>query len=144
MARYKVMVGDNFHVDDETERADYGTFSTAAEALQACRDVVDNSLLWEYVEGATAKQLYDRYADFGDDPFVMALDGAPKVEFAARSYARQRAMELSAPGETGAQLRQTLQERKDLRLRERTTQRLSAGQNREKSLGMSPGTRSRP
>jgi len=130
---YKVMVDDNFHVGDENERAEYGTFASAAEALDACRAVVDDSLLWEFVEGATAKQLYDRYADFGDNPFIVALRGAPRVEFAAGPYARQRARELSAPGEDGARLRQTLQERKDRRLNALQAQRLSAGENREQS-----------
>jgi electron-transferring-flavoprotein dehydrogenase len=140
MAPYKVVVDDNFHPGNENERSEYGTFATVAEALEACRNVVDDSLLWEFVEDATAKQLYDRYADFGDDPFVVALGDAPKVEFSAARYARQRAIELTAPGEDGARLRQTLQESKDRRLKERTAQRPPAAENRDAASPPAPDT----
>jgi hypothetical protein len=91
MASYKVMVDDNFHYMDEDERWELGSFATSAEALAACRKLVDESLVEEYRDGATAEQLFDRYTSFGDEPFVVALDGAPKVDFSARTYARERA-----------------------------------------------------
>jgi hypothetical protein len=91
------MVDDNFHYQDSDERWEHGSFSTAAEALAACRRVIDESLLHEYSEGGvTAEKLYDRYGSFGDEPFVVAPQGAPKVDFSARSYARARAIELTA------------------------------------------------
>jgi hypothetical protein len=76
MSPYKVMVDDNFHYMEEDERSEYATFATADEALDACRRLVDASLLTEYREGETADQLYQRYTDFGKDPFVVALEGA--------------------------------------------------------------------
>ena len=129
MSRYRVMVDDNFHSGSDDDRSEHGIYATAADAIEACQTIVDDSLLWEYQQCATAEggptgqQLYDRFADFGDSPFVVALDGAPKVDFAVRAYARKRAEELTAPGEASALLRQTLQERKDRRLSERVKER---------------------
>jgi hypothetical protein len=55
MSPYKVMVDDNFHYMAEDERWEYGTFATAEEALDACRRLVDEALLEEYRDGATAE-----------------------------------------------------------------------------------------
>ena len=125
MSRYRVMVDDNFHSGSDDDRSEHGIYKAAADAIAACQTIVDDSLLWEYEQCATAEggptgqQLYDRFADFGDSPFVVALEGAPKVDFAIRAYARKRAEELTAPGEASVLLRRTLQERKDHRISER-------------------------
>jgi hypothetical protein len=111
MSPYKVMVDDNFHYMDEDERREYGNFPSAEDAVAACRKLVDESLMHEYREGATAEQLYDRYVSFGDDPFVVAPEGAAKLEFSARDYARDRAQELTAPGLAGTDLRREVLER---------------------------------
>jgi hypothetical protein len=108
---YRVMTDDNFHYQEADQRAHSGTFAAAEEALDACRRLVDESLLHEYEQGGvTADALYDRYMDFGDDPFVVALDGAPEVKFSA--YARQRAGELTAAGQAGHRQRQAVLDRK--------------------------------
>ena len=108
MSPYKVMVDDNFHYMAEDERWEYGTFATAEEALDACRRLVDEALLEDYRDGATAEQLFVRYTSFGDDPFVVALDDAPKVEFSAQTYAEQRAKEFTAPGPVGVERRRAV------------------------------------
>jgi hypothetical protein len=161
MARYRVMSDDNFHSGSEDDRSEHGIYATAAEAIEACQTIVDDSLLWEYQQcatvegGPTGQQLYDRFADFGESPFVV-VDGAPKVDFVVRSYARKRAEELTAPGEVSALLRQTLQERKDRRLSERQKQRKAESEKPPepertteqpkfvKNLRPSPGIRSQP
>jgi len=112
MSSYKVMVDDNFHYGDEDERFEYGTFPTAKEALETCRRLVDEALVAEYRDGETAKQLFDRYKSFGDDPFVVAPDGVREIEFSAWTYAEQRASELASPGQEGAQNRQGVLDRK--------------------------------
>jgi hypothetical protein len=112
MALYKVMVDDNFHYMDEDERWELGSFASADEALAACRELVDESLVEEYRDGATAEQLFDRYASFGDEPFVVALDGAPKLDFSARTYAERRVRELTAPGPEGLRRREAVLARK--------------------------------
>src|ERR1700730_17788675 len=83
MSPYKVLIDDNAHFQDESERAEHGTFATAEAALEACRRLVDESLLAEYKDGETAGKLCERFTSFGDDPFIVALDGAAKVEFSA-------------------------------------------------------------
>jgi hypothetical protein len=106
------MVDDNFHYGDDDERSKLSTFSTADEALEVCRRLVDESLLAEYKDGETAEQLFDRYTSFGDDPFVVALEDVPKVEFSAWTYARERARELAAPESEGLKCRQPCSSKK--------------------------------
>jgi hypothetical protein len=106
---YRIMIDDNFHYMEEDKRSTGRIFATAEEAIDACRRLVDRSLLHEYEQGGvTAEALYDRYTDFGDDPFVVALGGVPKVEFSAWNYAKLRAAELTAPGEEGQRRRQSV------------------------------------
>ena len=108
MSPYKVMVDDNFHYMEEDERWEYGTFASAEEALDACRRLVDEALMAEYRDGATAEQLFVRYTSFGDDPFIVALDDADKVDFSASAYAEQRAMELTMAGPVGVERRRSV------------------------------------
>ena len=120
MSRYKVMVDDNFHYMEEDGRSEHGTFATAAEALDACRRLVDQSLLAEYKDGDTAGELYERYTSFGDDPFVVALGDALKTEFSAHTYAHECAHELTAPGTEGSKRRQAVLDRKSALTRSRS------------------------
>jgi len=61
------------------------------EALPACRGVVDRSLEEEYRPGISAETLYDRYVSFGDDPFIVVLDGPDdRATFSAWSYSKER------------------------------------------------------
>ncbi len=98
MPRYRVVVADNFHYQDPDEHREHGTYETAAEALAACRAVVDQSLAEEHRAGISADDLYQRYVSFGDDPFIVALDeGAPPPPFSAFTYARERCRILCGP-----------------------------------------------
>ena len=119
MSRYKVMVDDNFHYGDGDERSDHAVFSTAAEALDVCSRLVDESLLAEYKDGETPEQLFERYMSFGDDPFVVALEDVPKVGFSAWTYAHVRARELAAPEPEGSKCRQAVLDRKNAMKRSR-------------------------
>jgi hypothetical protein len=91
LTRYKVLIDDNFHYMDESERVTHGVFATADEALAACRSIVDDFLTDALEPGMSATDLYERYVSFGDDPFIVPVDqkGAP-VAFSAWEYARQR------------------------------------------------------
>jgi hypothetical protein len=91
MPRYRVMVDDNFHYQDSDERWEQGTYESVDEALAACRGIVDQSLQEEYRPGISAEALYGRYMSFGDDPFIMVLEGADdSAMFSALSYAKER------------------------------------------------------
>jgi len=91
MPRYRVMVDDNFHYQDSDERWEQGTYETADKALAACRELVDRSLQEEYRPGISGEALYDRYTSFGNDPFIVVLDGTDdNAKFSAWSYAKER------------------------------------------------------
>ena len=93
---YRVLVDDNFHYMDENYRRILGEFRTYAEALAACREVVDRFLGHEYVLGMAERALYFRYMMFGQDPFIVERSESPDTapEFSAWDYAKQRCREL--------------------------------------------------
>ncbi len=97
MPRYQVMVDDNFHYQDPEERREQGVYATLEEAIAACREIVDRSLAEEHRPGASAEALLDRYASFGDDPFIVVLDGLDaRAAFSAWRYAEERARAICA------------------------------------------------
>lgn len=95
MPQYSVMIDDNWHDMDTEHRLQFGPFSTADEAVAACRKIVDDWLELYKAPGMTAEALYERYICFGQDPFVVPTDCATAVDgalwqFSALSYAEQR------------------------------------------------------
>jgi hypothetical protein len=100
MSPFKVMVDDNFHYQNEEERYELGNFSTAAEAIAACKRVVDEDLSNSYKPGDTSAELYERYTMFGEDPFIVNLDEADSpVKFSAWGYAKERSEIIVARGD---------------------------------------------
>jgi hypothetical protein len=95
MGGYRVMIDDNFHYMDESERVEHGSFATAADAIAESERLVDASLAGLREPGMTAEQLLAQYHSFGEDPFVLAPPGADNVEFSAWDYAAKRATELT-------------------------------------------------
>ena len=97
MAGYKVLIDDNFHFMDESERLLHGVFATADEAIAACRRIVDECLKPMLQPGMTATALYEQYKGFGDDPFIVPVEStdAP-VAFSAWAYAKERCDVLGA------------------------------------------------
>jgi hypothetical protein len=97
MSRYKVLVDDNFHYQDEDERYELGIFATPEEAVAACKRLVDEDLENAFQPGDTGATLYERYTMFGEDPFIVALDeGAAAIRFSAWDYAKERSELLAA------------------------------------------------
>ena len=91
--RFKVMVDDNFHVMDESERYELAEFDTLEEAISACQEHVDDDLEWLIKPTDSAEDLFRRYTGFGEDPFIVAT--APtdeKVAFSAWDYAKKRSV----------------------------------------------------
>jgi hypothetical protein len=102
MPRYQVMIDDNFHRYDESERTKHGVYDTAEEALATCRRIVDQSVEGAYLPGMTAEDLYQRYTFFGDDPFILVFDGADeRAKFSAWDYAKERCRTLCAERTAG-------------------------------------------
>ncbi|MGO9006742.1 MAG: hypothetical protein ACLQIQ_09260 [Beijerinckiaceae bacterium] len=91
---YRVMVDDNFDYMDEDDRWELGAFATAEEAVAACRALVDKDLARHFKPGMAAAELYELYVDFGDDPFIVATPGEPKIAFSAWDYAKRRAEDI--------------------------------------------------
>jgi ABC-type branched-subunit amino acid transport system substrate-binding protein len=91
--RFKVMVDDNFHVMDESERYELGDFDTLEEAISACQRHVDDDLGWMIKPTDSAEDLFKRYTGFGEDPYIVAT--APtdeKIAFSAWNYAKKRSV----------------------------------------------------
>ena len=95
---YKVMIDDNFHFMDESERYMAGAFATAEEAIEACKRIVERSLEESYKPGMTAEELYDSYTSFGEDPFIIIENATKRDLFSAWDYARQRSREITKGG----------------------------------------------
>ena len=103
MKRYEVVVADNFHYMDRDEYVPYGRFETREAAVAAAKAIVDGWLQDALLQGTEVSKLYQSYVGFGDDPFVVAHDGAPDVKFSAWDYARQRCDELKVSFHAEAQ-----------------------------------------
>lgn len=91
MSRYLVMVDDNFHYMDESERHTHAAYDTCEAAVAACRRIVDEFLARSHRSGMTAGELYDQYSSFGEDPFIAGDAGG---KFSAHDYAKQRCAEI--------------------------------------------------
>ena len=89
---YKVFVDDNFHYMDENERYAHGEFDSCESAIEACKRIVDEFLLSYNLDRATPEYLWQQYAFFGEDPFIVSSD--PGCSFSARDYASRRCREL--------------------------------------------------
>jgi hypothetical protein len=95
MTKYSVLIDDNFHYMDESERVHHGVFDTADEAIAACKRIVDECL--DAMPAVTADELYEKYVMFGDDPFIVPVDPAgQQVDFSARAYAKERCAIIAA------------------------------------------------
>ena len=90
---FKVLVDDNYHHGDESERYSAGEFATLAEAVAVAQKIVDEYLASAYEPGMTADALMTTYVMFGDDPFIVTAE-VPGIPFRARDYARQRVTEM--------------------------------------------------
>jgi len=93
VARYTVYVDDNFHPRDESARYKLGDFDSAAEAIQACRKIVDE--FFDKLEGGSRsfEDLWQGYRTYGEDPFIRSEDEACK--FSAWDYAERRCREMT-------------------------------------------------
>jgi hypothetical protein len=89
------VVDDNFHYQDPDDRREHGVYATLDEALAVCRAIVDRSLSEEFRPGISAASLYDRFTSFGDDPFIVVVDGVDEAaRFSAWAYAEARCRQI--------------------------------------------------
>lgn len=90
--KFAVLVDDNFHHQDESQRYKLGEFDDLDAAIAACKCVVDDYLDSVREPGIKTEAMYRSYTMFGEDPFVVGSEQA--VPFSAWSYARQRCEEI--------------------------------------------------
>jgi hypothetical protein len=90
---YLVLVDDNFHYMDPDERWTLGRYATLAEAITACKQLVEECLGEYFQPGMSADELYSQYTSFGDDPFI--LGSSQRVPFSAWDYTKKRCAEMT-------------------------------------------------
>jgi len=95
---FKVIVADNFHHMDEDESYELGAFDSLANALGASRLIVDKFLASSYRPGMSSAELFDKYASYGEDPYIVPAPAPGKIHFSAWDYARARCDVLCEPG----------------------------------------------
>ena len=74
--KYTVMVDDNYHFADDSERYKAGEFDTYEEAEALCREIVRKSL-------ESCGYDIEGWKNYGDSPFI------PGGKFRASSYAEE-------------------------------------------------------
>ncbi len=99
MVHYRVIVADNFHYMESETSYERGTFDTLEAAIGACREIVDLDLRNIHEPGMNAAELFTRYQHFGDDPFIVPLDGTDPAAtattpFSAWEYAKQQSEKI--------------------------------------------------
>jgi GTP diphosphokinase / guanosine-3',5'-bis(diphosphate) 3'-diphosphatase len=89
--KYRVLVDDNFHYMDESERYTSGEYDTAEEAIAKCKEIVDDYIDDAAKKADSAAELYDSYVSFGEDPYI---EGPTDVDFSAWDYAKERSEQI--------------------------------------------------
>jgi hypothetical protein len=95
--KYRVLVDDNFHYQEEDKRYEQGVYETLEEAVAICKNIVDEFLAAKHLPGMTAEELYAAYTGFGEDPFIR-IEGSGSNPFSAWAYAKGRCAEICAGG----------------------------------------------
>lgn len=98
---YTVLVDDNFHYMDESERYTHGEFETLEAAIAACKAIVDDYLIAAHEPGMAPDELYSAYTMFGADPWISG--GEQGVRFSAWDYAKQRCIEICAQDQNASE-----------------------------------------
>ena len=108
MPNYRVLINDNAHYMDESERADHGVFCDADGAIAACKEIVDDELNTMWKPGTTAKELYELYVAFGPDPFCHVSESKRSwrriLGLDVRQKTMQRSCQLGRLGHASVQL----------------------------------------
>jgi hypothetical protein len=92
---FSVIVNENSHYMDGSESYTLGDFTTAEEALTACKRMVDEDLDELHTAGMPADDLYRQYTTFGRDPHIVPADESTR--FSAWVYAKERCDAVCAP-----------------------------------------------
>ena len=94
---WKVLVDDNFD-HGESSLTPVWAYDTLDEAIADCKARVDRWLMSQLEPGMGAKQLYDSYTTYGDDPWILGPPPSKGVLFSAWDYARERCWAICPKG----------------------------------------------
>ena len=83
-------IDSNAHYQDTEYRSGPRVFATLDAALAEARRIVDDCLIELCDRDMTARELFERYMMFGDDPWIVPDDDGSTVPFSAWSYAESR------------------------------------------------------
>ena len=81
---FRVIVDDNYHHANESDRYTVGSYASLEEALDKCKEITVKSLEHFYEEGITPEKLSAQWAMFGEDPYIFTGKGS--VPFSARKF----------------------------------------------------------
>jgi hypothetical protein len=90
---YDIIVWDNFHYMNKDETYTIREYFSAEDVLKKCKAIVDSHLENSAKQQGTADEIYRAYTMFGEDPQIIARNGAPGVEFSGWNYAKARAQD---------------------------------------------------
>jgi len=93
---YRVMVDDNFHYMDPDERYQLAVCDTEEEARALCIGRLEADLRALAADCSTPSELVQQWMSFGEDPFVVATDGSPGIDWSARDHVREHAARVLA------------------------------------------------
>ncbi len=82
--KFKVIIDDNYHYGDESERYTVGSYASLEEALDKCKEITLESLKHFYEKGISPEKLSAQWSMFGEDPYIVG--GDTSVPFSARKF----------------------------------------------------------
>lgn len=85
-----VKASDNSRFDSPENDYVYGAYLTYEEAYAKCEEIIEDFLLSNKTEGMSAEELYHHYISFGEEPYIIAIDGSECLPFSAIEYAKQQ------------------------------------------------------
>lgn len=98
---YEVRVADNFRYMDKDAEYSAGFSLSDEEAIEKCKLIVECSLQECRKGGKNVADILACYRHFGDDPYVLAHNGAPSLIFSAWNYADGRATTFAQESSAG-------------------------------------------
>ena len=91
---YCVLIDDNYHYMDAEHRSHLAVYENYEDALERAKEITRKSVIRN--KGTDPNDTHDNYTDFGSDPFIQAIGGAPEPaeRFSAWKYAEVIAKEI--------------------------------------------------
>ena len=89
--KFDVKISNHGRYMDDESRASI-SFNSEKEAIDECKEIVDESIFELHKTGMSPEELFSMYTQFGDDPYVIC--GEKKIEFSSFDYAKIKCTEI--------------------------------------------------